>query len=171
MKCLSLWQPWAALMVLGAKRFETRSWSTTYQGPLLIHASRLWTEAARNLCLSEPFATALGIPQDPGFAWVPDKVLTLGAIIGMVNVVRCWPTVKVRFAASDDIATIPLDGGIQVSESELAFGDYAHGRFAWQCTKPVRFAEPVPCRGFPGIFNPSPEVLAAVEAQMQAVTP
>jgi hypothetical protein len=46
MKALSLTQPWASLVVAGAKKLETRSWPTYYRGPLLIHAfegiSRVW---------------------------------------------------------------------------------------------------------------------------------
>ncbi len=33
MKCISLIQPWATLIIHGAKRFETRSWRTPYRGP------------------------------------------------------------------------------------------------------------------------------------------
>ena len=36
--CLSMWQPWASLLVYGIKRFEGRSWSTEFRGPLWIHA-------------------------------------------------------------------------------------------------------------------------------------
>jgi hypothetical protein len=39
-KALSLWQPWASLVALGVKTIETRSWSTSYRGPLAIHAAR-----------------------------------------------------------------------------------------------------------------------------------
>lgn len=39
MKALTLWQPWASLIAVGAKTIETRSWSTTYRGPLAIHAA------------------------------------------------------------------------------------------------------------------------------------
>lgn len=39
MKVLSIKQPWASLIVLGAKRFEIRGWKTDYRGPLVIHAS------------------------------------------------------------------------------------------------------------------------------------
>lgn len=38
-RALSLWQPWASLIAVGAKTIETRGWSTTYRGPLLIHAA------------------------------------------------------------------------------------------------------------------------------------
>lgn len=40
MKALSLWQPWATLIANGAKQIETRSWSTSYRGPILIHAAK-----------------------------------------------------------------------------------------------------------------------------------
>lgn len=39
MKAISLWQPWATFLVHGLKKIETRSWSTKYRGPLLIHAA------------------------------------------------------------------------------------------------------------------------------------
>lgn len=44
MKCLTICQPYAALIMLPddddrAKRVENRTWSTNYRGPLLIHAA------------------------------------------------------------------------------------------------------------------------------------
>ena len=39
MLTLSVRQPWASLIAWGDKTIEHRSWSTTYRGPLLIHAS------------------------------------------------------------------------------------------------------------------------------------
>lgn len=40
MKALTLWQPWASLIAIGAKTIETRGWSTSYRGPLAIHAAQ-----------------------------------------------------------------------------------------------------------------------------------
>lgn len=37
-KCLSMWQPWASLLIYGFKRYEGRVWDTNYRGPLWIHA-------------------------------------------------------------------------------------------------------------------------------------
>jgi hypothetical protein len=34
MKMLTLHQPWASLIAVGAKTIETRPWSTDYRGPL-----------------------------------------------------------------------------------------------------------------------------------------
>ncbi len=40
MRTLTLTQPWATLVALGAKTIETRSWQTSYRGPLAIHAGQ-----------------------------------------------------------------------------------------------------------------------------------
>ena len=40
MRAFTLTQPWASLIAIGLKMHETRSWRTSYRGPLLIHASR-----------------------------------------------------------------------------------------------------------------------------------
>lgn len=39
MKAITIWQPYAQAIVLGLKKFETRSWPTKYRGKLAIHAS------------------------------------------------------------------------------------------------------------------------------------
>jgi hypothetical protein len=44
MKVLSIRQPWAHLIVNGVKRIENRTWTTTYRGPLLIHAGARWAD-------------------------------------------------------------------------------------------------------------------------------
>lgn len=38
MKCLTIKQPWASLIVNGYKNYEFRSWQTKYRGKILIHA-------------------------------------------------------------------------------------------------------------------------------------
>lgn len=40
MKTLTLWQPWATLVALLVKLVETRSWATSYRGPVAIHAAK-----------------------------------------------------------------------------------------------------------------------------------
>ena len=47
MRCLSIRQPWATLIVTGYKDVENRTWRTSYRGPLLIHATRTPDLAAR----------------------------------------------------------------------------------------------------------------------------
>jgi len=40
MKCLSVRQPWAWLIVNGYKDMENRQWSTNFRGRFLVHAAR-----------------------------------------------------------------------------------------------------------------------------------
>lgn len=40
MRALTIHQPWASLVALGVKTIETRSWRTSYRGPLAIHAGQ-----------------------------------------------------------------------------------------------------------------------------------
>jgi hypothetical protein len=41
---LSIRQPWAALIALGRKTIEIRTWKTSFRGPVLIHAAKLIDE-------------------------------------------------------------------------------------------------------------------------------
>lgn len=40
MKCLTVKQPWASLIIEGYKQYEFRSWKTNYRGKILIHAGK-----------------------------------------------------------------------------------------------------------------------------------
>src|SRR5437764_10726826 len=112
MKCLSLIRPWASLVACGEKRYETRSWRTAHRGPLLIASSRSFPPQCRELCLMEPFASALDIIDGRSI----DAVLLRGFILAVVEVVECYRTEDVT--GLDDI--------------EQTFGDYRLGRWAWQ---------------------------------------
>ena len=48
MKCLSLKQPYADLLVSGKKTIEIRSWNTKFRGEFLVHASK---KVDRDACL------------------------------------------------------------------------------------------------------------------------
>ena len=133
MKVLSLLQPWAQLVVIGAKRIETRSWNTDYRGPLLIHASKKFLKDDRILCETDPyFARAL---QDRRVAELP-----LGAIIGKV-MLRELRTTTVMLA------------GNELSEQEKRFGNYGYGRWAWLLTGAEEFAKPISAKGSLGIWE------------------
>ena len=103
MKCLALMQPWASLVVLGAKRVETRSWRTSHRGPLAVMASRRFPAECRQLCLNDAFWSALVA----GGYWI-DAVeegrvshnnLPTGMILGTVELIGCWPTERCRHDA------------------------------------------------------------------------
>lgn len=66
MKVLTLHQPWASLVALRVKTIETRSWSTSYRGPLAIHAARRKPDEAQ----VGDWATF----SDDGESWMADHV-------------------------------------------------------------------------------------------------
>jgi hypothetical protein len=56
MKAITIIQPWATLLAIGEKKFETRSWGTKYRGELAIHASK---KTDKVICRYEPFHSIL----------------------------------------------------------------------------------------------------------------
>jgi activating signal cointegrator 1 len=148
MKALSLLQPWAQLCVIGAKQFETRSWKANYRGELLIHAS----QSKREL-------TSMALNPDSSISqhvhlWFAENNLrpletyeySFGAIIGKVTLVNIYHTGEIN---TPNI----FSAHRQLSEHELAFGDYTPGRYAWELTNPVQFENPIPCGGALSIWE------------------
>ena len=138
MKALTLWQPWATLMALGAKTIETRSWSTRYRGLLAIHAAKRFGQDERRLCMEQPFADVL---VTGGIATLRD--IPLGVLVAVVELVEVVPTEGQLIAS----------GGDWPQDPELAFGDYALGRYAWKTRRLRRLDPPIPWRGAQGLFN------------------
>jgi activating signal cointegrator 1 len=133
-RALSLTQPWATLVVVGAKRVETRSWRTPHRGLLGIHAAKGVPRWAVDLCFAEPFRTAL---RAAGITKPGD--LPRGALIGSATLLDCVPTTGVEL--------------VGISDDERAFGDYSPGRWGWLLDAPAAFAEPRPCRGALGLWD------------------
>lgn len=143
MKILSLTQPWATLMDVGAKRIETRSWATKYRGWVAIHAAQGLgpvggVEGLRLQCLEQHYIDVL---TEHGYR-VPlpernfERTLPRGAIVAIADLNAILPTC----AVTDTI-----------SEQERAFGNYASGRFAWHFPTIYRLREPLPFKGAQGL--------------------
>ena len=95
MKAISLLQPWAELIVIGAKRLETRSRNTSFTGDFLVHASlgRSYGPDAiscRELCYKSPFNKYIKGGK------VYDK-LSFGAIIGKATIINTIVTDDISF--------------------------------------------------------------------------
>lgn len=173
MKCLSLYQPWASLVVSGRKSVETRGWRIHYRGPLLIHAGKAWTGQLAEICLTHPFRSALaafGVPGTPHFFTANDMVrkkagwdMPRGAIVGLVNVVDCFPTEDTDEHAGPGFhIRRPCGSGspvLSLTRTERQFGDYTPGRFGFLLADPVRFPSPIPYRGAQGLFDVPTDVI------------
>lgn len=143
MKVISILQPWATLIVIGAKRIETRSWNTKHRGDLLIHASKRWDNKLYQSILD---IGAEQILDDAGYKLTRiknGKVFTnlpLGSIIGKVNL-----------RDTSDMVTLNAFnyawGNYCITPEEKSFGDYSPGRFGWLLSDPEQFKTPIPAKG------------------------
>ncbi len=134
-KALSLWQPWATLIAIGAKRYETRSWSTPYRGLLAIHAAK---RKVREEEITDDIDAAL---LRHGEKW---QSLPLGAVLCIVRLVDVVPTEQVVALAKADW---------RIKNEELHFGNFLPGRYAWRMDM-VRVApEPAPAKGAQGLWT------------------
>lgn len=136
-KAISLYQPWATLVVAGHKRYETRHWHTPYRGAVLIHAAKRWAKAQQRL--ADCFQLMLGIELE----------FPRGAIIGRVELTSVL--------SCDQLETLPDDEAPDAQERE--FGDFGSSRFAWRLARAHRFATPIPYVGRQGFFHVPQELL------------
>lgn len=142
MNVLTIRQPYATLIMLGVKQLETRSWQTSYRGPLVIHAAatgaRVYADQLRRLEKRLGLMPTVLMGQD----------YPLGALLGVVELVECLPISQALIAALTPI--------------EKALGWYSDPGFVWDLARAgrVRFAQPIPCGGRQGLWS-LPDVLAA----------
>lgn len=137
MKSLSIWQPWASLIICGMKKVETRSWPA----PSSIRGHRIAIASTKSIRREQRDAAdeayfkrhyeASGLP--------PLDDLPLGCVLGTVMVVGC------REMDSELIQDL--------DSQEQAFGIYGPGRFAWFLSDPLPLERPVPARGGQGLWN------------------
>lgn len=144
MKAVSLWQPWATLIAIGAKRIETRNWPA----PRSIVGQRIAIHAAKR-------TSELWICQEPPFnEYVHEAELPLGAVIATAVIARC--------VEMNELSIAELE---RTRPHEAAFGHYAIGRFAWVLRDVVQLPEPVSFRGAQGVFDVPDELLGSTPAQ------
>ena len=135
-KALSLWQPWASLIAMGEKHYETRSWATDYRGPLAIHAAKRWT-LAEVQAFSNFNKWFVGLAEKWDYTNDQMHPLPLGAVVCVAKLVDVVPTHSL----------------VQISFREYAFGNYAPGRFAWKLELVNVFEQPVAAKGSQGLWT------------------
>ena len=152
MKALTLTQPWASLVASGHKTIETRSWSTSYRGPLAIHAAKTWPTWAKHFWRDNRQHVAV-------IDLLP-RTLPLGAIIA-----TC---VLVDVVSTDcSVAEVGRERTNRI-EREKLLGDYSAHRFMWFLESVRAPEEPIPAVGHLSLWEwPVPYILRAdpVEAR------
>ena len=117
---LTLWEPWASLIVAGFKRHETRHWSTKVRGRVAIHAAkRVVLDVAPELDELCNFALGAG--------W--RRTRPLGCVLAVANLKGCF--------AADHLAEgrPPLLSAVQ--DCDHLAGNFDDGRFGF-CLDDVR---------------------------------
>lgn len=137
MKVLSLLQPWATLVVIGAKKFECRSWNTNYRGPIIIHASGKKPSRREKLFFRKA---------DFFRNYIDDMdYLPFGPLIGKVILKEIFRTEWLL----QNLEVAPKLNW----EQELAFDDYSSNRYAWQLEEAEAFSATLPIKGRLGLGN------------------
>jgi len=132
MKSITLWQPWATLIAIGVKTYETRSWSTRYRGPLAIHAAKTtkgidqWLAGPDDALLRNTLAAHGLYPKD----------LPLGVVVCTTRLVEVVTTEELAEAGLAD-----------------PWGDYRPGRYGWIIADIEPIIPPVPATGRQGFWD------------------
>lgn len=164
MKALTIQQPWAMLIALGAKKIETRSWKTNYRGPLAIHAGKINAKISKDMknMIDDIFYYDYPIRyQVPEYfsdgAYQCDN-LPKGEIIATADLTDCKKiagyvdgimgnivvnTHKVEFEDGEKMY-LPADFSL--------LGDFTEGRYAW-ILENVQMIDPIKVKGKQGLWN------------------
>lgn len=142
MKAITLHQPWASLVALGAKTIETRTWGTQFRGFLAIHSSSklpaladefFWLPRVRSTFMER------GANSNRGHLTLED--LPLGRVLAVVRLVDV-----VRIEQGKAL-------GEEVTREELLFGNFAPGRFMWKFEGAIALPEQVQARGAQSLWE------------------
>jgi hypothetical protein len=126
MRAITIHQPWASLITLGEKRYETRTWRTAHRGRVAIHAGWRLPRDVRIVLGMPPFFDVLSRHGIREFGQ-----LARGAIVGVAELVDCVPT---------ETLEQEVDGTV-----EEQFGDFQPRR----CVKPAVAHPPLLARSRP----------------------
>lgn len=145
MKVLSVQNPYAFLLLCGAKRWETRPRPTKHRGPLAIASSASINREARD-AFRQPSVraelAAAGVDPDRAI-----KLLPLGVILGVVEVVDCLSIDEMAQAADGTVNACRQSWrGVEPGRNEWFLGDYGKGRYAYLTRSPRMLTRPIDAR-------------------------
>lgn len=137
---ITVWQPYADLIVSGIKRYETRSWSPPEQ----LIGRRLAIHAAKK----DPTKGQHAADVADAMTLVPESrrhELPLGAVVAVATLAIAW---QIRSAPISDHGQTVIIGppGTSPDVVEPVTGDYQAGRWVWRLDN-INAFEPVYCRG------------------------
>lgn len=133
MKVISLWQPWASLIFVGRKSYETRGWKYSPKlkdQTIAIHSTKIFpnmkyiSDELHEICVKE-------------FGSDYQRSMLQSSILGTVKL--------------GDI--IPSEDHISLSLDDKITGDWSAGRFGWKLYDIQSLKEPIIIGGKQGFWN------------------
>lgn len=140
MKVISIWQPYASLVVHNFKLSETRGWpapASLIGAELGIASTKTIRHEQRALFEDLEFQKHYAPTGLPALDDLPH-----GKLLGVARVLAC------DFMTEEVIE--------DVTEEQRAFGDWRVGRWAWRLDVSKRFAEPIMVSGKQGLWEFDP---------------
>lgn len=139
MKALTIRQPYASLVMCGAKPYEFRTWRTRYRGPLVIHSG-----AAFHAWHSLQWRKSRAVLDAAGY--LVQEQLPRGALLGVVELVDC----------------ISCDGGtdrhpLNWRQPPEHCGQFDAEMFALVLERPRELRTPIPATGKLGFWTVAAE--------------
>lgn len=178
LRCITIRQPYPSLIAHQVKRFETRSWKTSYRGPLAIHAAanlrdfwRIWQTGHQQAYGTEA-AIVAALDPDVWDSFSPPA----GAVVAVAELVDCIPIVPIDKFHDLPLVEVGPDGltwwqardywhhesdEVDISD-QLPLGHWEPGNWAWQLSDIRRLAEPIPAKGRERLWRPDGDLAAAI---------
>lgn len=137
MKCISISNPFAALIAKGYKTFETRSWPA----PQSIIGQRIAIAATKNIV--------------PGVRVILDQddFLKYYSWFDMPDPLEMPAGCVVCTARLDSVELMTEEMLEEVSDAEKTFGHWQEGFYAWRLMDVEAFDRPIPIRGQQGLYD------------------
>lgn len=159
MRALTIWQPWASLIIIGAKPFEWRRWRApawAVDQEIVIHAGsrRVVMDEIEELIFNlenEPDTSGLDVA--PALALLHDtfkRKITLPTAAGLGTALLGPARLATEIAASNALGFIDSD---RVDEAV----------WGWPVSNVQRWAEPIPMKGHQGFWHWPDASTAAAE--------
>lgn len=149
MRALTIWQPWASLIIIGAKPFEWRRWRApawAIEQEIVIHAG------SRRVIMDEIEELIFDLEHDPetsGLKAAPALELLQDVFKGKITL----PTAAGLGTAHLGTASLATDIAAAGTMGFIDSNRVDEAIWGWPLTNIQRWAEPIPMKGHQGFWH------------------
>ncbi len=148
MKALTIWQPWASLIMIGAKPVEFRKWDYR-QRQRGLEGQRIVIHAAKRPMRKDEILDLVVHIENGNSSLIADKALPLLRRIWAAP--KCQGVVELSAGLGTAVIGTPrsLDGQFKKPDSDRL----AHHMYGWPLSDIQPFDAPIPVAGLQGFWN------------------